>query len=113
MISREGEVEVVSQIAGSEGSMDLKMPSSVGLVPKCRHCGYDLTLKLIDLGLSPVANDYVEGQRAICILLPFYPLEALVCWRMPPGPDARSVEGFGYLPSGLLAYFSSHSDVVV
>lgn len=87
--------------------MDFKMPSNVGLVPKCRHCGHDLTLKLIDLGLSPVANDYVDSASYMHSE-PFYPLEALVC------RECRLVQTRDLLKASDIfradyAYFSSHS----
>lgn len=46
--------------------------------PPCRHCGAPLTLTMADLGLSPVANDLIDPERAAA-MEPFYPLEALVC----------------------------------
>ena len=58
--------------------MDLSIPAAVGVTPKCRHCGHDLTLQLIDLGLSPVANDYVDPANYMKAE-PFYPLETFVC----------------------------------
>jgi hypothetical protein len=56
--------------------MDLR--TTPGITPRCRHCGHDLTLKLVNLGLSPAANDYVEPTNYMKAE-PFYPLEALVC----------------------------------
>ena len=56
----------------------LSLSTGRDIAPKCRHCGTELSLKLIDLGMSPVANDYVDPEnynRAE----PFYPLEAFVC----------------------------------
>jgi hypothetical protein len=47
--------------------MDLS--TTAGIIPRCRHCGHDLTLKLINLGLSPVPNDYVEPRRSLSIRL--------------------------------------------
>jgi SAM-dependent methyltransferase len=87
--------------------MNLNMPSTVGLAPKCRHCGHDLTLKLIDLGLSPVANDYVDPADYMKSE-PFYPLEALVC------RECRLVQTRDLLAASDIfradyAYFSSHS----
>jgi C-methyltransferase C-terminal domain/Putative zinc binding domain/Methyltransferase domain len=87
--------------------MDLKMSSAIGLAPKCRHCGHDLTLKLIDLGLSPVANDYVDPADYMKSE-PFYPLEALVCQK------CRLVQTRDFLAASDIfradyAYFSSHS----
>src|ERR1700722_10994476 len=78
-----------------------------GVVPKCRHCGHNLTLKLISLGLSPVANDYVEPANYMKAE-PFYPLEAFVC------SECRLVQTRDLLAASDIfradyAYFSSHS----
>src|SRR5690242_4769583 len=64
--------------AQSRESVALRIPLADRLPPKCRHCGHDLTLKLIDLGLSPVANDYVDPVNYMKAE-PFYPLEVFVC----------------------------------
>ena len=32
--------------------------------PKCRSCGAELKLTLVDLGLSPLANSYVPLTKA-------------------------------------------------
>ncbi len=75
--------------------------------PNCRHCGSALTLTLVDLGLSPVANDYVDPENA-SKAEPFYPLKALVC------RNCRLVQTSDMLAAGDIfradyAYFSSHS----
>lgn len=44
----------------------------------CRHCGETLTVKLVDLGTSPIANDYITPER-YAMAEPFYPLEVWVC----------------------------------
>lgn len=52
----------------------LPCPASAG----CRHCGHPLELPLADLGLSPVANDYVAAAdcgRGEAV----YPLAVWVC----------------------------------
>src|SRR3954451_21959769 len=73
----------------------------------CRHCGSKLTLTLVDLGLSPVANDYVDP--ADCAKAePFYPLKALVC------RNCRLVQTCDLLAADDIfradyAYFSSYS----
>lgn len=74
---------------------------------RCRHCGGDLSQILADLGLSPVANDYVEPEKYRSGE-PFYPLEARVC------RSCRLVQTFDVLrPQDIFradyAYFSSHS----
>jgi len=87
--------------------MDLSILTAVGVTPKCRHCGHDLTLKLIDLGLSPVANDYVDPANYMKAE-PFYPLETFVC------RECRLVQTRDLLAASEIfradyAYFSSHS----
>jgi SAM-dependent methyltransferase len=87
--------------------MNISIPVTPGVAPKCRHCGHDLTLKLISLGLSPVANDYVE-PAAYMKAEPFYPLEAFVC------SECRLVQTRDLLAASDIfradyAYFSSHS----
>ena len=74
---------------------------------QCRHCGAELTLTVANLGLSPVANDYVDagGYREA---EPFYPLEARVCriCRLVQTVDVRRAEEIFRAD---YAYFSSHS----
>jgi len=87
--------------------MNISVPAIPGVVPKCRHCGGDLSLKLISLGMSPVANDYVEPENYMKAE-PFYPLEAFVC------RDCRLVQTRDLLAASDIfradyAYFSSHS----
>ena len=74
---------------------------------KCRHCDSQLTLSLVDLGLSPVANDYVDPAN-YAKGEPFYPLEALVCreCRLVQTRDVVSAENMFRAD---YAYFSSHS----
>ncbi|MDX2233272.1 MAG: class I SAM-dependent methyltransferase [Hyphomonadaceae bacterium] len=76
-------------------------------VPSCRHCHAALTVTLADLGMSPVANDYVDPVRHAG-MEPFYPLEVLVC------PTCRLAQTRDVLGPGAVfredyAYFSSHS----
>lgn len=76
-------------------------------VPPCRHCGARLDLVLADLGLSPVANDYVEPQDYARGEM-FYPLEARVC------PRCRLAQTRDLLAADAIfrddyAYFSSYS----
>ncbi len=46
----------------------------------CRHCGATLSLVLVDLGVTPPSNAYVQPER---VHLPEkrYPLRVLVCER--------------------------------
>ena len=52
--------------------MDLS--TTAGIIPRCRHCGHDLTLKLINFGAFARAERLCRAKAE-----PFYPLEALVC----------------------------------
>jgi hypothetical protein len=47
--------------------------SRTPFAPKCRHCGSDLTLKLVNLGVSPIANDFVDLENYMKAEA-FYPL---------------------------------------
>jgi hypothetical protein len=87
--------------------MDLNIPLAVDLMPRCRHCGHDLTLKLIDLGLSPVANDYVDPANYMKAE-PFYPLETFVC-RECRLAQTRDLLAASEIFRADYAYFSSHS----
>jgi hypothetical protein len=87
--------------------MNISAPAITAVIPKCRHCGDALSLKLISLGMSPVANDYVEPANYMKAE-PFYPLEAFVCG------DCRLVQTRDLLAASDIfradyAYFSSHS----
>lgn len=87
--------------------MNFSIPATPGVAPKCRHCGSGLTLSLVNLGLSPVANDYVDPENYMKAE-PFYPLEALVC------RECRLVQTRDLLAASDIfradyAYFSSHS----
>jgi len=73
----------------------------------CRHCRAPLTLSLADLGMSPIANDYVSPEN-YAKMEPFYPLHAWVCG------TCRLVQIEDFLQSDELfredyAYFSSIS----
>ena len=76
--------------------------------PKCRSCGADLKLTLVDLGLSPLANSYVPLARAGAPE-PKYPLHARVCeacWLC----QVDDVVPAGEIFDADYAYFSSFSD---
>jgi len=75
--------------------------------PSCRHCHTQLTLTLADLGMSPVANDYVNPAQHAA-MEPFYPLEVLVCSQCRLA-QTRDVLGPGAVFREDYAYFSSHS----
>jgi SAM-dependent methyltransferase len=46
----------------------------------CRFCGAPVEAVFADLGMSPLANDYLPAER-VNAMEPFYPLRALVCAR--------------------------------
>ena len=77
-------------------------------MPTCRFCGTDLTRTFVDLGVSPIANDYLSAD-ALDRMEPFYPLHARVCEQcllvqLQPVQDPQSFFNDRY------AYFSSFSD---
>jgi hypothetical protein len=76
-------------------------------VEKCRVCNSSLEHVFADLGMSPIANDYVAADRANA-MEPFYPLRVYVCescWlvQLPAVQSADSIFRDDY------AYFSSMS----
>jgi SAM-dependent methyltransferase len=90
-----------------QGLTMLNFAVTPGAAPTCRHCGHELTLKLIDLGLSPVANDYVEPANYMNAE-PFYPLEVFVC-RECRLAQTRDLLAASDIFRADYAYFSSHS----
>lgn len=74
----------------------------------CRFCGAPLKTSFIDLGMSPVSNDYVAADRAQA-MEPFYPLHAFVCDScfLVQLIDYERAE---HLFTDDYAYFSSFSD---
>lgn len=76
--------------------------------PRCRHCGAEMPLTLVDLGLSAVANSYVPKDRA-GEPEPKYPLHVRVCencWLVQVDEDVPPAKIF----NETYAYFSSFSD---
>lgn len=76
--------------------------------PKCRSCGADLKLTLVDLGLSPLANSYVPMTEAGKPEAK-YPLHARVCekcWLV----QVDDVVPADAIFHGDYAYFSSFSE---
>jgi len=74
---------------------------------KCRHCGTDLSLSLIDLGSAPPSNSYLT-QEGVHAPERWYPLRVLVCqecWLVQTEDYAHCAEFF----SADYAYFSSFS----
>jgi SAM-dependent methyltransferase len=82
-----------------------------GLVsdPTCRLCGAPLRVTFADLGLSPVANDYVDDLEAA---EQFYPLHAYVCESCLMVQLGTIVDA-GHIFRPDYAYFSSYSDTWV
>lgn len=76
---------------------------------KCRHCGNDVTLTLIDLGSSPPSNAYLTK---LTMRRPekWFPLKVLVCescWLVQAEAYSRAAELF----NDEYAYFSSFSAI--
>jgi hypothetical protein len=74
---------------------------------KCRVCDAELEHVFVDLGMSPIANDYIAVDKANA-MEPFYPLCVYVCdscWlvQLPAAQSADSIFRDDY------AYFSSVS----
>lgn len=73
----------------------------------CRCCGTALTETFADLGMTPLANSYIDPARA-ADMEPFYPLHALVC------SECRLVQLAEFeSPQAIFSnylYFSSFSD---
>ncbi|OAI13863.1 SAM-dependent methyltransferase [Methylomonas koyamae] len=74
---------------------------------KCRHCGSELSLPLIDLGSAPPSNSYLTAET---LHAPerWYPLRVLVCeqcWLVQTEDYAHCAEFF----AADYAYFSSFS----
>lgn len=75
---------------------------------KCRHCGSEISLTLIDLGSAPPSNAYLTR---VTIRRPekWFPLKVLVCescWLVQAEAYSRAAELF----NDEYAYFSSFSD---
>ena len=43
---------------------------------RCRHCGKELTIELVDLGCCPLSNAFIEDKTE---LESYYELQVLVC----------------------------------
>ncbi len=76
---------------------------------KCRHCGTDVTLTLIDLGSAPPSNAYLT-KLTMHRPEKWFPLKVLVCetcWLVQAEAYSRAAELF----NDEYAYFSSFSDI--
>jgi SAM-dependent methyltransferase len=76
------------------------------MAPNCRFCGTPLQHTFVNLGVSPVANDYVSESR-LNEMEPFYPLHVYVCEQcfLVQLEEFESPEQI----FGDYAYFSSYS----
>ena len=74
---------------------------------KCRHCGAEATLQLVDLGSAPPSNAYLT-RAALRAPEAWYPLRVLVCERcwLVQTEDFVDAEA---LFSADYAYFSAYS----
>lgn len=74
----------------------------------CRFCDTPLRVTFIDLGCTPVANDYLSAA-ALSRMEPFYPLHAYVCEKclLVQLPTEQLPEN---MFNDEYAYFSSYSD---
>ena len=75
--------------------------------PSCRNCGARLNHTFVDLGMSPLANSYLEADQ-LNQMEPFYPLHVrlcVACFLVQLEPVAKPDEIFSDY-----AYFSSYSD---
>jgi len=72
----------------------------------CRFCGHPLRQSFVDLGMSPLANSYVEPE-ALQRMEPFFPLHVWVCEHclLVQLPETESPE----VIFSDYAYFSSYS----
>jgi SAM-dependent methyltransferase len=74
----------------------------------CRFCGTALKRTFVDLGCSPIANEFIKTE-ALSKMEPFYPLRAYVCEKcllvqIPPEQTPQNLFNAEY------PYFSSFSD---
>jgi SAM-dependent methyltransferase len=74
---------------------------------KCRHCGFQLDLPLVDLGSAPPSNAYLteETLGAQEVLFPLRVLVCEDCWLVQTEDFAQAQELF----NGNYAYFSAYS----
>ncbi|MBI5740597.1 MAG: methyltransferase domain-containing protein [Nitrospirae bacterium] len=74
---------------------------------KCRFCGSALETTFVDLGMSPMANSYLEAGQ-LCQMEPYYPLHTYVCGKcfLVQLPVFESPEAI----FSDYAYFSSYSE---
>lgn len=74
---------------------------------RCRFCEHTLTDVVVDLGMSPIANDYIDVEKKLA-MEPFYPLQVYICnhcylVQLPSTKQEHEIFTNEY------AYFSSYS----
>jgi SAM-dependent methyltransferase len=77
------------------------------MTPSCRNCGARLNYTFVDLGMSPLANSYLNAAQ-LNQMEPFYPLHVRLCgacFLVQLEPVTKPEEIFSDY-----AYFSSYSD---
>jgi len=74
---------------------------------QCRFCGETLKLTFVDLGMSPLANSYLQADQ-LQRMEPFYPLRAYVCHQCLL-VQLEEFENPDHIFSDY-AYFSSYSE---
>ena len=79
---------------------------AVSTGPSCRSCGSTLRHVFADLGVSPLANNYLTGEQ-LNAMEPFFPLRAYVCERCLL-VQLEEFQSPGRI-FGDYAYFSSYS----
>ena len=70
----EGTMEDLVRPGAARSAGEFRVKSS----PKCRHCGSEMPLTFVDLGLSAVANSYVPMDK-VDEPEPKYTLHTRVC----------------------------------
>lgn len=76
--------------------------------PSCRSCGAPLAYTFVDLGTTPIANDYIHPSQATR-MEPFYPLHVFVCDQCYL-VQIEEIQTPERIFSKQYAYFSSFSD---
>jgi len=86
----------------------LERPAEEVTTPRCLFCANDLTVTVVDLGMSPLCESFLSAGQ-LNRMEPFYPLHVYVCDRCWLVQVEEYVD-----PEGLFAldyrYYSSYSD---
>ena len=81
---------------------------SKAIAPKCRFCGTPIEHLVVDLGMSPLCENFLTVDE-LAQMEPFYPLQAFVCKNCFLVQVVAHVSGESIF-GGDYAYFSSYSD---